>query len=268
MPVTKPTKSYEWATNLIFNGPAAGPNKIDVPAAYEQQGWIWNQKPAYEIMNGWQYSVSLWLQWAEDQVDEFIDTNNDFQDQIDQLNIDITGIASTTSESFTIGANANNENPKYFYATTSSGDTDQSSYIVLRRSPEFEDPQSGSIPWKWWAKDNEWQITNYNNNEYPLDPAVLEIPTESQIRLLADEQIQLYHSGAVDTYSVDVRYLGNTTKNTAKNAAAGTISNPQEGDKMTVIWYEGRTVGTGNGSKVVSDTKVNNYVYSNGAWRS
>lgn len=264
---TKPTESYDWAVNLIFNGPTAGPNKIDVPAAYEQQGWLWNQKPAYEIMNGWMYSVTQWLNWTQTSLDDFEDTFLDFQDQIDQLNIDITGIPSTTSESFTIGQNAANDNPKYFYATTSSGDTDFQSYIVLRRSPEYEDPSSGDQPWLWWAKNSENSTSIYSpSGEYPLDPSLHLIPTISEIRLIADEQIALYHTGEVNVYSVDVRYLGNTTQGIALSTAEATISNPLEGDKMTVIWLLAGSKYAGNYTKVTENVQVNNYVYSNGAW--
>lgn len=286
---TQPTGTYAWATVFTNNGPTLQGNRINVPTEYQDVGYIWNDKPPYEVMNGWMYNVGQWLDYIQETQTEtdlgWVAGDANLQSQIDAL--DLTAITGTSSDSYTVGTGLG-ITPKYIY----TGNTDEGAgagYLVWRLSPEFSEinPNTGltNIPWKWWARDNSYA------EEYPLtalttdDLAILEnnlsegvitaerfnqlsafvVYSQSEISGLALTEILQYHSG-VESYTVDVRYIGNTTATSAKNAAAAQVSGQQEGDILTVIWYKERRKGMGNWTKILSDTTVSTYTYTNGSW--
>lgn len=65
----RPLGPIDWATILTPNGPQGGPNRIDPTPQRQEIGWLWGEKPDYEILNGWKYNVSQLLGWAADSVD-------------------------------------------------------------------------------------------------------------------------------------------------------------------------------------------------------
>ncbi len=172
---TKPTQSYDWATDLVYNGPNSGPNRIDPPTGYQEQGYAFTEKPPYEYINGWQYIVKLWLDWCVEEIDGFTDTSNDFQDQIDEINdVTIPNIDGTESETFTIGQTSTNTNTKYFRAANDADETD--SYVALKYDTGV---------WSWVAKNDS------SGSEYSLDPTTYGYQTETEVETIADERIAL-----------------------------------------------------------------------------
>lgn len=69
--MSKPTQSYDWATNTNYaGGPDVGTvTKVEPPAATEQDGWRGNQAPPPQYQNYWQNAVQLHLDYLSGIVD-------------------------------------------------------------------------------------------------------------------------------------------------------------------------------------------------------
>ena len=285
---TQPPYVLDWATTLTNNGPTGGPNKIvDTPTSYKQVGFVWDKKVPFELLNGWRNNVGQWVDYLETFCTELQAEDANLQSQIDGIQLD--NLTGTTNRSWTIGESDDDITSKCIYVGSLS-DGDNSGFLCWRLSPEFQNinPNNGNleVPWMWWARDNVW------SDEYPLralTPDDLEVLQENfddgviteakfnqlkayviysagDISNIALTEITKFNEAGVENFTVDVRYLGNTNSSAAKASAITQVSGQQEADTLTVIWYEARNVGQGNWTKVVSDTKVDNYTYTNGAW--
>lgn len=65
----RPTNPIKWADVLLNNGPLGGPNRIDPDTQKQDAGWAWQEKPAFETLNGWMYNVFTLLDWAADSIE-------------------------------------------------------------------------------------------------------------------------------------------------------------------------------------------------------
>lgn len=164
----EPSESYDWATNLVNNGPSGGPNRIDPPLTIREQGYTWGSKSPVEYFNGWCYIVGLWLDYVRTAIDDSIVVTDDLQDQIDTINnTTIPAISETTSESFLIGDGTTNTNTKYLRFANDVDET--TSYVAL----------------KW--NGSTWDLIGRNENgdaEYNLDPSSYGYQTQAQVETL------------------------------------------------------------------------------------
>ena len=176
MPIaTEPTGEYDWARNTVNNGPIGGPNKVEPPTQYKDEGFYWDQKSPYEVFNGWAHNVQLWFDYMTTVFTEYDGNFTSFQSQIDTINnVTIPSISETTSESFLIGKGTTNQNLKYFRAANDLDET--GSYIGLKYD-------GGS--WGWVAKNDT------ADTEYSLDPSTYGFQDQAGVETIADQRIAL-----------------------------------------------------------------------------
>ena len=284
---TQPTYGYAWATQLVNNGPTGGPNKItDTPQGYQDQGFTWDKAVPFELLNGWRNNIGLWLDYFQEVDSELVAEDANLQAQIDAISLgDLTG---TSSNTWTIGTG--NDDIEKCFNVGNSDEGSAAGKLCWRESPEFQtvnpDTEETIIPWMWWGTDNSYSLYDYplrplttddleilqtNYDEGIIDEARFDqlsgyvIYDSDEISGLALTEIERYHSG-VETFTVDVRYLGNTTESVAKATAEAQVSGQQEGDNLNVIYYKAQYTGQGNWTKVTSKNKIKTYTYTSGSW--
>jgi len=229
----RPDLPIDWATELLNNGPLNGPSRIDPSIDRQTAGWAWGDKPDYETLNGWMYNISRVLNWAAD--------------AIDRIDLDITNIAFTNSQNWTIGEN--DSTPKTMYAGSRQL---LNPYITFKNDPVDGTP-------RWFASD-----TGNTETEYPLEHPV-GLTEDDVLALIAADNQQQEETGSTSKF-FDLRPNGVLTESQAKSVASAQFPNPAQGDLMAVQYTESYNVYYGNGTATKTRTTVDNYIYTSGAW--
>lgn len=134
MPLEKPDKFPDWATDNQHDPISGQLNVVEPPSAMLESGWNREQIPPRQWFNWWMRFVGQWVRWFEEKVSSLLSDTNELQQDVSAIEDDVSAIEDENAKSLLIRQNIVGRS----WVEGSSGTTPQARFMSVAWSPELE----------------------------------------------------------------------------------------------------------------------------------